>query len=213
MKFLGRIFLCGLMALALAKATLAGPSGATTAQLVINGAVCSGTVMAPSTILSAAHCFKDDDDDDPIAKFLGHVSPVPTDMTVDGYKVFIEAITYDDADHALVKVIFVFKDHAQLAHERPAVGGRVHYWGNAAKLNNVYREGYVTSYLHSEMRMDANVFFGDSGAGIFDESGKVVGVVSYLTYSQHAGVGLKFMGAYPLEFTPLQYSMMGVTPP
>jgi S1-C subfamily serine protease len=211
MKFIGRLFLCGLAALALAKACTAEPtSSMTAARLTIDGATCSGTVVAPSTILSAAHCFQDDD---PIALLLGHVAPVPTELLVDGYKVYIEAITFDGADHALVKVIFVFKDHAQLAHQRPDVGAKVHYHGNPAKVNNVYREGYVTSYDRGDMVMDVNGFFGDSGAGVFDESGKVVGVVSYMGVHQHQGVIFKLMGAYPLEFTPLQYSMMGVTAP
>jgi uncharacterized protein Usg len=210
-RFVGRLFLCGLMVFALVRAAAAGPA---TAQLVINGATCSGTIVAPSAILSAAHCFREEVD--PILEMFGLAAPpkpLPTEMTVDGYKVYIETITFDEADHALVRVIFVFKDYATLTHQLPAVGDKVHYWGNASKLNNTYREGYVTSYLHGDMLMDLNGFFGDSGAGIFDESGKVVGVVSYLNYSRHDGLGFKLMGAYPLEFTPLQYSMMGVPAP
>ena len=212
MKFLGWLALvAGLLCFGHA---YAGPSANTTAQLVIDGATCSGTVVAPSTILSAAHCFRDDDD--PIAKMFGipvPPKPLPKEMLVDGYKVYIEAIVFDEADHALVKVIFVFKDHSDLASRRPDVGAKVHYWGNAAKLNNTYREGYVTSYIHGEMQMDVNGFFGDSGAAIFDESGKVAGVMSYISTHPHAGLTFTLMGAYPLEFTPLQYTMMGVTAP
>jgi hypothetical protein len=202
------------MAVALMKNCTAGPSTASTAQLQIAGATCSGTIVAPSAILSAAHCFREEVD--PILEMFGlraPPKPLPTEMTVDGYKVYIETITFDESDHALVRVIFTFKDHATLAHQLPAVGGKVHYWGNAAKLNNTYREGYVTSYLHGDMIMDVNGFFGDSGAGIFNEDGHVVGVVSYLTYKKYEGLGFKLMGASPLEFTPLQYSMMGVDAP
>jgi hypothetical protein len=209
MKFLGRLFLCVLMIVALARVATAIEPSPATARLTIDGATCSGTVVAPSVILSAAHCFEEEENE------LGFRIPpaaAPTSMLVDGYKVYIEAIVFDDADHALVKVIFVFKDHAQLG-QRPAVGAPVHYWGNPAKINNVYREGYVTSYHHSEMVLDVNGFFGDSGAGIFDASGKVVGVMSYISTHPHQGLVFRLMGAYPLEFTPLQYSMMGVTPP
>ena len=209
MKFIGRVFLFTLMAVALIKTATAAP---VTAQLVVGGATCSGTVLAQSTILSAAHCFRDED---PLAELFGGAParPLPTEMLVDGYRVYIETIVFDDADHALVKVIFRFKEHATLAHQRPPVGARVHYWGNAAKLSNTYREGYVTSYVHGEMQMDVNGFFGDSGAGLFDDDGDVVGVLSYLSYRKHEGLGFKLMGDYPLEFTPLQYSMMDVTPP
>jgi Trypsin-like peptidase domain len=205
-------FILAVMTLAASRAH-AGPSANTTAQLTIDGATCSGTIVAPNTILSAAHCFETDDADE-TDKFFGHVAPPPppTTMLVDGYKVYIIAIVTDDADHAMVKTDVTFQNHATLG-PRPEVGAKVHYWGNPAKVNDAYREGYVTSYHHGEMAMDVNGFFGDSGAGIFDESGKVVGVMSTINIHPRQGLVFRLMGAKPLEFTPLQYSMMGVTAP
>jgi hypothetical protein len=207
----GRLYLLALAAVLFAGQLLAGPSSTTTARLTIGDATCSGTIVAPNTTLSAAHCFKDED-----TEILPGLSlppkPLPSTMLVDGYKVYIVAIVFDDADHAMVKTDITFFKHAQLG-ARPEVGARVHLWGNPAKINNVYREGYVTSYEHGEMVMDLNGFFGDSGAGIFDETGKLVGVMSYLNHHHSAGLTFKLMGTYPLEFTALQYSMMGVTPP
>jgi V8-like Glu-specific endopeptidase len=209
MKFIGRLFLAALMVFALVRACTAEPSGTVTARLDFDDGTCSGTIVAKDVILSAAHCFEDDD---PLDKLLGHTTAPPTSVLVDGYKVYIEAIVDDGADHALVKVIFNFKDHATLGTP-PAVGGKVHYWGNAAKQTNTYREGYVASYRHGDMLMDINGFFGDSGSGIFDGSGKVVGVISFISPHKSQGLTFSLMGAYPLEFTPLQYSMMGVSPP
>jgi V8-like Glu-specific endopeptidase len=210
MKFIGRLFLAALMTVALVKACTAEPSGTVTARLDFDYGTCSGTIVAKDVILSAAHCF---DNEDELAKLLGVTPPpVPTSVLVDGYKVYIEDIVDDGADHALVKVIFNFKDHATLGPP-PAVGCKVHYWGNAAKQTNTYREGYVASYRHGDMLMDVNGFFGDSGSGIFDGSGKLVGVISFISPHRSQGLTFSLMGAYPLEFTPLQYSMMGVSPP
>jgi V8-like Glu-specific endopeptidase len=211
MKFVGRFFILSLVAITLSRAVFAVTPSPATARLTIDDSTCSGTVVAPTVILSAAHCFKEPEDEFGSIMLLPP-KPLPTTMLVDGYKVYIQAIVFDGNDHALVKVSFFFKDYALLA-KMPGVGAHVYYWGNPDGIRNVYREGYVTSYDHSEMVMDVNGFFGDSGAGIFDESGKLIGVMSYINVHRHQGTSFRLMGAYPLEFTPLQYSMMGVTPP
>ena len=169
----------------------------TTVRLDLEDGTCSGTVVAPDVILSAGHCFESEWDES------------PTDMFVDGMQVKILAVVLDGDDHALVKVNFTFPSYALLAAV-PEVGAHVHYWGNPAGSNNVYREGYVTNYQHGTMRLDVNGFFGDSGAGIFDSQGNVVGVISTIDINRHKGLDFRLMGAEPLEFTPLQYVMMGV---
>jgi S1-C subfamily serine protease len=204
-KFIGRAFLVALAATLLVRAALAGSP--VTARLDFEDGTCSGTIVAPSVILSAGHCFEEEEDND-----WQLPMPGPTTMKVDGYKVKILAVVTDDNDHALVKVDFVFHNAAKLG-KVPAVGAKVHYWGNPAGLNNVYREGYVTGYPHGDMSLDLNGFFGDSGAGIFDESGNVVGVVSYIHVLPHNGMIFRLMGAKALEFTSLQYEMMGVAAP
>jgi V8-like Glu-specific endopeptidase len=199
-RYLSSILILILLSAANAKAQ-------TTARLDFPDGTCSGTIVAPNTILSAGHCFQGTENE------WGIPEPAPTEMKVDGYKVKILATVFDDNDHALVKVDFTFHDHAKLS--KPAtVGTRIHYWGNPAGLNNIYRSGYVTSYHNSAMMMDVNGFFGDSGSGIFNDAGEVVGVMGFLSVHPHDGLKFTLMGAAtPLEFTPLQYDMMGVTPP
>src|SRR5665213_2404872 len=72
-----------------------------TVRLDITDGTCSGTVVAPDVILSAGHCFEDEDDED------ADEAP-PTSVLVDGYKVKILAVVFDGNDHALVKVDFTF---------------------------------------------------------------------------------------------------------
>jgi V8-like Glu-specific endopeptidase len=181
----------------------------TTARLDFNDGTCSGTIVAPNVILSAAHCFEEEED---VMSYFG-LAPQRTTMKVDGYQVKILAYVSDDNDHELVRVDYTFKQYSRLA-KLPAVGAHVHYWGNPAGINNVYREGYVTGYHNSAMMMDINGFFGDSGAGIFNSEGNVVGVISFIQVHPHGGLKFSLMGAAtPLEFTALQYDMMGVVAP
>lgn len=188
----------------------AAPSSLVTARLTIDEVTCSGTIVAPNVILSAEHCFKEQPAEFPFIELPE--KPLPTTMLVDGYKVYILGIVFDENDHALVKVNIFFHAGAVLA-KPPAVGTHIYYWGNPAGVNSVYREGYVSNYLHGEMVLDVNGFFGDSGAGIFNPDGKVVGVMSYLHALEHNGRTFKLMGVEPLEFTPLQYDLMGVSAP
>ena len=170
-------------------------------RLDIAEGTCSGTVVAQNVILSAGHCFKDDDEDD--------LSDMPTSMLVNGMEVKILAIVLDGNDHALVRVDFSFPSWV-LIGVPPKPGTHVHYWGNPAGINNVYREGYITHYNHSAMMLDVNGFFGDSGAGIFDAFGHVVGVIGFINVSHHDGRAFTLMGADALEFTRQQYVLMGV---
>jgi len=51
---------------------------------------------------------------------------------------------------------------------------------------------------------DINGWFGDSGAGIFDRDGKLVGVISIL-YSTSDTQPMHLMGSLPLRFTAEQW--------
>ena len=57
-------------------------------------------------------------------------------------------------------------------------GYRVRWWGQPARQEWVYREGYVTRVTAKEIWIDANLFGGDSGSGVFDDQGRLTGVVT-----------------------------------
>ena len=178
----------------------------TVVRLEIPDGICSGTVVTPSVILSAGHCFGDvrEEDQGKEAK-----KEPPTSMKINGRTVKILAVVLDGNDHALVHVDFVFPYVAHLGR-KPRTGAHVHYYGNPAGLDLIYREGYVASYRHSAMMLNINGFFGDSGAGIFDEFGEVIGVMNFINPHESRGLVFSLMGVDALEFTPQQYMMMGL---
>ena len=53
---------------------------------------------------------------------------------------------------------------------------------------------------------DMNGFFGDSGSGIFDSQGRVVGVISIEHSQAHEDAYIKVMGGLPIAFTAKEWS-------
>lgn len=56
-------------------------------------------------------------------------------------------------------------------------GDRVRWFGSPAGQPDMYREGYVVRSLDGEVLIDAPVFGGDSGGGVFSIKGELVAVV------------------------------------
>lgn len=163
----------------------------TTHRLQFDDGICSATAVGSHTLLSAAHCFKD-----------AH------SLSIDGVPVEVTKIISDGADHVLVTVSATFEHVAKRGHQ-PYVGDRIHYWGNPAGLGDLYREGYVSGDWvmggKAVALLDINGFYGDSGAGIFDADGQLIGVVSVIWQNGNNGY-IKFMGMYSLRFTPEQWA-------
>ena len=196
----------------------------TAVRLDVTDGTCSGTVVAPTIILTAAHCFEEDTSPKEDTSIKVKSSPKKkkeadhkkdetadpnTSMKINGRETKIISIVSDGNDHVLVEVDHVFENYAVIG-ARPIAGDHIHFWGNPARLNMVYREGYVSHFIHGMMMMNVNGFFGDSGGGIFDDSGHIVGVINIINVHPYMGVMFSLMGSDPLEFTDQQYQMMGV---
>jgi hypothetical protein len=163
----------------------------TAVHLQFSDGSCSGTVVGKQTILTAEHCLDGGGD-----------------VLVDGVKVKIYNVERDGKDHALLLTDHLFPQAAVVAAEPPQ-GTSVYVLGNPGDLVNIYRQGYIAGYkdvhgLHVTL-YDLNGFYGDSGAGIFDSEGRLVGVISVL-YQQVSDGYMKVMGSFGLAFTPEQWN-------
>jgi hypothetical protein len=163
----------------------------TTHRLTFDDGICSATAVGTHTILGAEHCFKG-----------AHK------LDVDGVPVAVLKVMADGADHVLVIVTATFADVAQIGPV-PDQGDAVHYWGNPSGLFDVYRAGYVAGSAvadgHVFQLVACDGFYGDSGAGVFDTHGQLVGVISLMYQNTDRGY-IKFMGMYPLQFTAEQWA-------
>lgn len=140
---------------------------------LLDGSKCSATAIGPHALLTASHCEQAtskitiDDNDEP-SKILN--------------------VIRDEQDHTIYIVGDTFKEYAVISVVPPVVGDDVFMFGNPGKKTNIFRKGYVVytrgvsvslfSVTPAFVAYDLNGFEGDSGAGIFNDSGELVGVVS-----------------------------------
>lgn len=163
---------------------------------------CSATAIGPHALLTASHC------------------EAPTDiLMVDGdTQMRIVAIYRDDYDHSVFLLDGpAFKTYADVAPNAYETGDNVEVYGNPGNLSNVYRRGYVAGRKDIEtgpfgltgftvILLDLNGFFGDSGAGVFNSDGQLVGVVSQVTVQNQEVYTAKFMAMLEMKFTSEQYA-------
>jgi len=155
---------------------------------------CSGTVIGPHAILSATHCFND-----PATIKINEAVSEIKDREDDGF------------DHTILIVDLTFTYWANVSDFGLHQGDDVFYYGNPGGELDWYRRGYVVGTDRDEdgrqvWVLDSNGFFGDSGSGVFDQRGNIVGVVSLCVFQSAYGVPFKMMGVFPFHFTAQQWA-------
>lgn len=178
---------------------------------VFDGGTCSATAVGPHTVLTAAHCLPDAGPWALTEKGKAEVNVVLLDVVLDG------------ADHAFVRVDYTFTVWAKVDTASVPIGQgtQFHYWGNPLSLPDLYRQGYVMgecalskcfSGLEQELGERRVALLavvgqaGDSGSGILNERGDVIGVVSLLQHRMPAPFNP--MGAIEFAFTPAQLTQV-----
>lgn len=158
-----------------------------------DGGSCTGTVIGPHTILSASHCFAD-------APLVGHCIAgicLPAAVT--------KSVS-DGRDHTIIWVGGSFGEavQARIGAAKLVQGEELHFWGNPLGRRDLLRRGYVSGFESPDwVLIDSLVGPGDSGSGLFNEAGEIVGVISSV-YAPTEYFHL--MGARMLGFTPEQYA-------
>lgn len=148
---------------------------------------CSGTAIAPHAILTATHCFNHESKP-PIAKL-----PLAIVKRID-----------DGNDHTLLIVRQTFDAHAQIAPMPPA-GAHVHINGNPADLRGIYASGTVAGGFDGDTLLNLPIYYGDSGAAVLDDTGRVVGVISGVRVLAGGGVIEEWAETKPFRFTAAQW--------
>lgn len=157
---------------------------AATLRLGFEDGTCSGTAIAQRRVLTAEHCIEGG----ALVKINGRPAHVTGQPVLDGN------------DHAILTVDVTFKQWARIG------GGMyqaqaLHWWGNPAGLDDLFRRGYVSGTTEGWMLIVGMGYKGDSGAALFDQHGLIVGIVSTLWVEG----SFQLLGAKPLAFTVEQW--------
>jgi len=157
---------------------------ATTLRLEFGSGLCSGTAISSDTLITAQHCLR-----------MG--GPL---LTVNGQKVTVVGYGKDKRDTLTVRIKgLVFKHWARMGSPLHQ-GSRVRWFGNPAGERDIYREGYVVHADSNEVLIDAAAFGGDSGSGIFDDSGRLIGVLTGAKWwRSDNGLTFSLVVMYPIE--------------
>lgn len=182
-------FLAVLLAALLAACAAAPISTPIPLLLTFSDGTCSGTAIAPHAILTATHCF-----DGPTVKLSGLIVRKRID---------------DGNDHTLLVVGQTFGAHAELA-PMPGAGAEVHISGNPGDLRGIYASGTVAGNFDGDALLNLPIYYGDSGAAVLDDAGRVVGVISGIRVLAGGGAIEEWAETKPFRFTAAQWGEVGI---
>jgi hypothetical protein len=138
-------------------------------ETVMDSKHCSATAIAPHSLITASHCELPTD-----ALYLEGINAV----------VAITSRIRDDNDHTIYIVDTTFKNYTTIKDEEPTQGKSIFYFGNPGKLHDIFRKGTTVGTIAQsdnepkQILYDFNIWYGDSGAGIFNESGQLIGILT-----------------------------------
>lgn len=141
-------------------------------RMADKGTVCGATAVAEDAIETAVHCMA-----------------LPL-STINGTPAKVVSSHWISPDRVRVVVSGIkFKVWARFGN--PVTGERLRWYGHPMGIPFVYREGRVAMVYPGGLAVDATICHGDSGSGLFNDAGELVGVVSAMT-NEH---GCTFMVA------------------
>lgn len=131
-------------------------------------------------ILSAAHLVEEDDDelvltehDKEICKLevVKHEFKLSEDDTANG----VDLVLLRPKDKTLVPSLY-----AELADLEPMTAEEIIIVGNPMGFEDIYSTGRVSFYSKNFMYFRDSTYFGNSGGGLYNENGQVIGIMSHV---------------------------------
>lgn len=161
--------------------------GLTVNELGKERVYCGGIWVGADTVITADHCVEG-------------VKKVR--VMLSGGGIYDGLVDREDrvGDLGRIRVYGVSGHGIALVGGRGKVGDRLHIIGHARGLNFSYLQGWVSGYREMEMdrgtgeymQVTAPIYYGDSGGGVFNERGELVGVTSFIY--KVPNVGFAVMG-------------------
>lgn len=175
---------------------------------------CGGTALSPSTFVSSLHCV--DSREVLINGTATKITIIATDINAGN-----DAL---DTDNVLVRTAVPMFKHYVRVGKMPDIGEDVFVWGQPGGVKAQLRKGYrMGEYDHvwggriyHYHTYDFAGFNGDSGSGLFNSKGEVVGTVygmfTWMYFNPNGMPSKAFTQMYvvPYKFTKKQWAEAGV---
>lgn len=155
---------------------------------------CTGVWISANEILTAGHCVEHEEGGDPVGNKVHYIIQKEVEgVGEEPSAVHLGKVSAFEVDHDLAVVKTIASgtpEHevAELASELPAIGEHIFVVGHPRGLYWSYVEGTIAAYrgvddtsIGSAVQVNATIWYGNSGGGVFDSSGKLVGICSRLT--------------------------------
>jgi len=165
---------------------------------------CGGVWLHDNYILTAFHCvvdtlrFENDYNKNIIGKKILYVTTLDAAklgaVATEFYKSKNGVVVSADknVDLALIKVIDNLSYHINTNPYRglPQIGDKIHVIGHTAGMTYSYTQGHIASIRYARpyfanrkiklLQIDATIHKGNSGGGVFDDHGNLLGISSFL---------------------------------
>jgi hypothetical protein len=163
----------------------------TTYRIEFSEGECSGTAVGRHALLTAEHC-------DPEAK--------ATEIVLEGKTVKVLGRLADGSDHLVLFLDKTFDKFAVISLRHVEIGESVLFAGAPGDMPLLLRQGIVaglcdTPDYGSCFELQSAIYFGDSGAGIFDANGRVVSSVSMAKSMSGDGHYIQFGRSFNFRFS------------
>lgn len=158
----------------------------TALRLNFESGICGGTAIGTHTVLTAKHCLA-----------AGKL------VSVNDRKVEAADITELAGDVVTIEVTGITFRRVAVIGGRPLQGDRVRWFGHPAGVSFLFRTGYIVRAWSDELVIDAQAFSGDSGSGVYDDRGRLIGVLSSMrainTLAENNLYRIQFAVAIPVR--------------
>lgn len=168
---------------------------ASTVRIDLTGGTCTAVIIARSSLLTAAHCFKG------MRRLVG----------VDGEPATGRIVANDGRDHVIVRVDRPLEGRiAPIRLLGPMIGEDLYLWGNPSPFRHQMRRGYMTGTYKGYLVFDIQSWYGDSGGAVYDAHGRVVAIVTGgIAEASRTSDGVyQVMVAHPLRFSRSQIALV-----
>lgn len=154
---------------------------------------CTGVWVSKDEILTAAHCVSHDDFSifSPVGDDVHYIIQKEVRPGKEPAAMHLAQVSYFNNRHdlAILKAVaegLPAHEVAILAIELPGIGESVHMVGHPRGLYWAFTGGIVSAYrvdknIGPVMQVNGTVWFGNSGGGVFDRDGNLIGICSRLS--------------------------------